>query len=64
MYRIGDAAVTNVGYRLKSFAIGLSYDVSTSALKGATNGHGGFELSLVYVFRRGPINPSVVCPKF
>ena len=28
MYRIGDAAVTKVGYRLKSFAIGLSYDVT------------------------------------
>ncbi|ASU33059.1 hypothetical protein MuYL_1159 [Mucilaginibacter xinganensis] len=64
MYRIGDAAVADVGYHLKNLVIGLSYDVNTSALKSATNGQGGFELSLVYIFRKGPINPAAVCPKF
>jgi type IX secretion system PorP/SprF family membrane protein len=64
MYRIGDAAVADVGYHLKSLVIGISYDFTTSALKSATNGQGGFELSLNYVFRRKAINPAEVCPRF
>jgi type IX secretion system PorP/SprF family membrane protein len=64
MYRLGDAAVADVGYHLKSLVIGLSYDFNTSAFKSATNGQGGFELSLTYVFHRKPANPAEVCPKF
>lgn len=64
MYRLGDAAVADVGYHLKNLVIGVSYDFNTSALKSATNGQGGFEVSLVYIFRRSPINPAAVCPKF
>jgi type IX secretion system PorP/SprF family membrane protein len=64
MYRIGDAAVADAGYHLKNLVIGVCYDFNTSALKSATNGQGGFELSLNYVFRKKPINPAAVCPKF
>jgi hypothetical protein len=64
MYRLGDAAVADVGYHLKNLVIGVSYDFNTSALKSATNGQGGFEVSLVYIFRKSPINPAAVCPKF
>ncbi|MEO6981067.1 MAG: type IX secretion system membrane protein PorP/SprF [Mucilaginibacter sp.] len=63
MYRIGDAAVADVGYHLKNMVIGISYDFNTSAFKNATSGQGGFELSISYVFKH-TTNPSVVCPKF
>ncbi|MCO5946268.1 PorP/SprF family type IX secretion system membrane protein [Mucilaginibacter flavidus] len=63
MYRIGDAAVADVGYHLKNMVIGVSYDFNTSAFKNATSGQGGFELSISYVFKH-TTNPSVVCPKF
>ena len=64
MYRLGDAAVADAGYHVKSLVIGVSYDFNTSALRSATNGQGGFELSISYVFRRDPVNPAEVCPKF
>jgi len=64
MYRIGDAAIADVGYGLKNLVIGLSYDFNTSALKSATNGQGGLELSLIYIFRKGPANTAAVCPRF
>ncbi|MDP9078081.1 MAG: PorP/SprF family type IX secretion system membrane protein [Bacteroidota bacterium] len=63
MYRLGDAAVADVGYHVKSLVIAVSYDFNTSALRQATNGQGGFELSLSYVFKYNN-NPSEVCPKF
>lgn len=64
MYRLGDAAVANVGYHLNNMIIGLSYDLNTSALNAATSSRGGFELSLSYVFRRHLQNPSQICPRF
>ncbi|MEO6632294.1 MAG: PorP/SprF family type IX secretion system membrane protein [Mucilaginibacter sp.] len=64
MYRLGDAAVADIGYHLKSLVIGLSYDFNTSPLKTATNGQGGFELSLSYVFRKRMAAPVEVCPRF
>ncbi len=50
MYSINNAATAEVGYHLKSFTIGLGYDFNTSSLNNATNGQGGFELSLNYIF--------------
>ncbi|AMR30412.1 hypothetical protein A0256_02745 [Mucilaginibacter sp. PAMC 26640] len=64
MYRIGDAAIVNAGYHIQSLVIGLSYDFNTSALRSATSGQGGFELSISYVFRKHIANPAEVCPKF
>jgi type IX secretion system PorP/SprF family membrane protein len=64
MYRINDAAVADVGYHLNKLIIGVSYDFNTSALNTATNGQGGFELSVSYVFGNHSNNPAVVCPKF
>jgi type IX secretion system PorP/SprF family membrane protein len=64
MYRLNDAAVADVGYHIKSLVIGVSYDFNTSALSTATSGQGGFELSLSYVFKKRPTDPTVVCPRF
>ena len=64
MYRVNDAAVADVGYHLTNMVIGLSYDFNTSALNTATNGQGGFELSISYVFPRHLTGPTAVCPRF
>jgi len=64
MYRFKDAAVADVGYHIKNLVIGLSYDFTTSPLSVATNGRGGFELSLNYIFSKKPANPNEVCPRF
>ena len=64
MYRIDDAVVADLGYRIKDMVISLSYDFNTSPLEVATNGQGGFELSLSYVFGAGSTNPSNSTPRF
>ncbi len=64
MYRLGDAAVADVGYHVGSLVMGISYDFNTSSLSAATSGQGGFELSISYVFKHHRANPSIVCPKF
>jgi Bacteroidetes-specific putative membrane protein len=48
-YRLDDAIMATCGVEFKGFRLGLSYDYNSSALKTASNGRGGFEISLVYV---------------
>ena len=62
--RIDDAVVAEFGYHIKSTIIGLSYDINTSRLSTATNGHGGIELSLNYIFGSYPANSSNGSPRF
>ncbi|HEX8515091.1 MAG TPA: PorP/SprF family type IX secretion system membrane protein [Bacteroidia bacterium] len=63
-YRVKDAFIlaANVDYR--NFNVGISYDVNTSKLIEATNRRGGFEISVIYIFKK--IVPFVakkrVCP--
>jgi type IX secretion system PorP/SprF family membrane protein len=63
-YRMKDAfiLVANMDYR--NFNVGISYDVNTSKLREATNRRGGFEISIIYIFKK--IVPFVakkrVCP--
>ena len=63
-YRFKDAFImaANVDYR--NFNVGISYDVNTSKLIAATNHRGGFEVSVIYIFKK--IVPFVakkrVCP--
>ena len=64
MYRLNDAFVADVGYRIKATVIGVSYDFNTSPLKVATNGQGGFELSISYVFGASGTTPSNSTPRF
>jgi type IX secretion system PorP/SprF family membrane protein len=47
-YRTGDAAMLTTGLQYKGFRFGLSYDYNISDLKTASNGSGGFEISLTY----------------
>jgi len=64
MCRIDDAVVADLGFRVKNAVFGLSYDFNTSPLEVATNGQGGFELSISYVFGAGAANPSNSTPSF
>ncbi|MGZ4035840.1 MAG: PorP/SprF family type IX secretion system membrane protein, partial [Bacteroidia bacterium] len=63
-YRVQDAfiLVANMDYR--NFNVGVSYDMNTSKLIAATNHRGGFELSLIYIFKK--VAPFIakqrVCP--
>jgi type IX secretion system PorP/SprF family membrane protein len=49
-YRNTDAIIASIAFELVNFNIGLSYDLSTSDIKSATSGNGGFEISLTYTF--------------
>lgn len=63
-YRMKDAfiLVANMDYR--NFNVGVSYDINTSKLIAATNHRGGFEISVIYIFRK--VAPYIakkrVCP--
>lgn len=48
-WRKDDAAMFTAGVEVKGLRIGASYDYNTSALKSATNGSGGFEISIRYL---------------
>jgi type IX secretion system PorP/SprF family membrane protein len=47
--RARDALVATMLFEYSQYAIGLSYDVNTSLLRTASNGRGGFEISLRFV---------------
>jgi len=47
--RSNDAMMITGGIEWKGLRLGLSYDYNTSSLKDASNGNGGFEISLRYI---------------
>lgn len=65
--RLNDAVIPYLQIRYNNFDVGLSYDINTSALKAASQGRGGFELSLSYrAFTKNQNSSmqSVRCPRF
>lgn len=48
-YRVRDAIIPMMLFEYSHYALGLSYDVTTSSLTQGTHGRGGFEISLKYV---------------
>lgn len=62
-FRNKDAAVLEFGAKYGDFIGRLSYDINTSSLNNVSNGRGGTELSLTYVFNRPNPNPIPTCPK-
>ncbi len=48
-YRNKDAMVATMQFEISQYTIGVSYDVNVSKLKTASNGRGGFEISLRFV---------------
>ncbi len=61
--RFNDATSIDVGYHVNSLIIGTSYDINTTSLNRATNGRGGIELSLSYVFHKHIQEPEPICPR-
>ncbi|MES2591256.1 MAG: PorP/SprF family type IX secretion system membrane protein [Bacteroidota bacterium] len=51
-YRMKDAFIAAASLEYRSFTVGLSYDVNTSKLTEATNNRGGFEVSIIYIFKK------------
>jgi type IX secretion system PorP/SprF family membrane protein len=65
-YRWNDAITPFAGLAYNRMTLGVSYDVTTSALSRFVNGTGSFEISLSYMFdkkeKRSPIR--FECPRF
>jgi type IX secretion system PorP/SprF family membrane protein len=65
--RMKDAVIPAVKIDYNPFSVGLSYDVNVSQLKTASQGRGGFELSITYIGFLDRDNSSkfkVMCPRF
>jgi len=62
-YRNKDAAILEFGVKYGKWTGRFSYDINTSTLNNATNGRGGSELSVTYIFNRPNPNPVPTCPK-
>ena len=61
-YRLSDAVIPYVGLGYKDFRLGMSYDVNVSSLNAASNGKGGFEVSLIYIGRLSSTPTTIVVP--
>lgn len=65
--RMKDAAFVYLGLQYRNVNLGASYDINTSNLRVASNGKGGLELSLIYVFNRSryvELPDTKKCPTF
>ena len=65
--RLSDAIIGMAGLEYKRVRLGFSYDINTSALNEASNGNGGFELSLSYTGCLGGFvldKPIMFCPRY
>jgi type IX secretion system PorP/SprF family membrane protein len=61
-YRNRDAALFEAGLKYGNFIYRVSYDINTSTLRPATNGRGGFELSVTFINKKINPNPVKTCP--
>ena len=62
--RLKDALITTVGLEHNSMRLQVSYDYNYSQFKRATNGRGGFEISLIYIWatKKVFVPKTRVCP--
>ena len=51
-FRMKDAGIIKIGLDYQNINLGISYDINTSKLSTASNGLGGMELSLKYIFNK------------
>jgi type IX secretion system PorP/SprF family membrane protein len=52
LYRVKDAIIIAGGMDYRNFKVGVSYDINTSKFVAATNHRGGFEISIIYIFKK------------
>ena len=63
--RFSDAIAPVIGVNYQTWQFGFSYDINISKFNAATDANGGFELSLIYIWRKVPGLPTVkTCPVF
>jgi type IX secretion system PorP/SprF family membrane protein len=63
--RFADAVAPVIGVNYQTWQFGFSYDINVSKFNAATDSNGGFELSLIYIWRKVPGLPTVkTCPVF
>lgn len=62
-YRNKDAAIMEFGAKYGNWIGRFSYDINTSSLNPVSNGRGGSEISVTYIFNRPNPNPVPTCPK-
>lgn len=65
-YRNRDAGFLKLGMHYDEWRVGLSYDINISDLRPASQGRGGFEITLRYILRRyeRPNESYKSCPTF
>ncbi|MFN7117560.1 MAG: PorP/SprF family type IX secretion system membrane protein [Saprospiraceae bacterium] len=67
-YRFGRDLQALLGADIKeNLRVAASYDINTSALSTVTNGGGGFEMAVWYIFKiykKPSVKPSILCPQF
>ena len=64
-YRQGDAAIASAGLDYNNLNVGVSYDFNTSELERASDGKGGYELSLIYIIKKvKPLGIKPPCPLY
>jgi len=67
-YRINDATILGFGLQKDNIQANISYDINTSDLKQASNNKGGFEFSLVYIWKKKKKEikqpKEEICPKY
>ncbi|MFN3341799.1 MAG: PorP/SprF family type IX secretion system membrane protein [Flavobacteriales bacterium] len=63
IYRNKDAGILSVGARKGNFTGKISYDINTSSLTTASNGKGGFEISITYISKKRSSKEFKICPR-
>jgi type IX secretion system PorP/SprF family membrane protein len=64
-FRSKDALIASAGLDYNALRVGVSYDINTSDLDRASNGKGGYEISLIYIVRKvKPIGIKPPCPLY
>ena len=63
---VSDALIPYIGLDYGNFNLGMTYDVNISGFKVASQGHGGLEISLMYIIKKSDGNAAdkVQCPRF
>lgn len=54
-FGVGDAVIPHLQFHKKAWIFGLSYDLNISGFDVATDGLGGPEASVIYIFRKVPV---------
>ena len=62
-YRMNDSAVPTIGFQIKDYTFGFSYDVNTSSLNKVSNYYGGYEISISYIPSKRVVEPKFICPR-